>query len=59
MYKDIDINEIEKLKKDQEMMSLKRAPTNIKVRRIEISVIRSVLVNQIKTFWKMNLNKRL
>ncbi|CAD8174335.1 unnamed protein product [Paramecium octaurelia] len=32
MYKDIDINEIEKLKKDQEMMSLKRAPTNMKER---------------------------
>ncbi|KAM3131424.1 regulation of photomorphogenesis [Paramecium bursaria] len=32
MFKDIDINEIEKLKKDKELLSLKRAPTNIKER---------------------------
>lgn len=35
MFKDIDINEIEKLKKDKELLSLKRAPTNIKVQFIK------------------------
>lgn len=41
------------------MMSLKRAPTNMKVSIIEISVIRSVLVNQIKISWRKNLNRKL
>lgn len=31
MFKDIDITEIEKKKKDQEAENLRRAPTNIKV----------------------------
>jgi ABC-type uncharacterized transport system fused permease/ATPase subunit len=41
------------------MMSLKRVPTNMKVRNIKISVIRSVLVNLIKISWRKNLNRKL
>lgn len=31
MYKDLDINELEKLKKEEAMLSLRKATTNIKV----------------------------
>jgi ABC-type uncharacterized transport system fused permease/ATPase subunit len=41
------------------MMSLKRVPTNMKVRNIKISVIRSVLANLIKISWRKNLNRKL
>lgn len=58
IYKDIDINEIEKRKKDQELLQLKKAPTNMKVSTLKALKNRSALGSRIRTFSKKNSNRK-
>lgn len=58
MYKDLDINELEKLKKEEAMVSLRKATTNIKVIYFYL-LDRKDLDNLIKTYWRKNLNQKL